>query len=65
MIQTQPFEVTDFSGGITDYFIDGRPDQSKTLDNIFITPNKKPRTRWGSTFNRRPSAYWSFLESTV
>lgn len=44
----QPLEVIDFSLGITDYFIDGAPQASKTLDNLFITTNKKPRTRWGS-----------------
>lgn len=44
----QPLEVTDFSLGITDYFIDGSPQAAKTLDNLFITTNKKPRTRWGS-----------------
>ena len=51
MIETRPLEVTDFTGGITDYFIDGRPDQAERLDNIFLTPNRKPRTRWGSTVN--------------
>lgn len=48
MIETQPLEVTDFSGGITDYFIDGPPNQYEIGDNLFINPNKKPRTRWGS-----------------
>lgn len=44
----QPLEVTDFSLGITDYFIDGAPSAAKTLDNLVITTNKKPRTRAGS-----------------
>lgn len=48
MIQTQPLEVSDFSLGITDYFIDGNPRAAKTMDNLFLTPNKKPRTRYGS-----------------
>jgi len=48
MIQTQPLEVGDFSLGITDYYIDGDPRAAKTLGNLFLTPNKKPRTRWGS-----------------
>ena len=48
MINTQPFEVDDFSGGITDFFVDGRPDQGEKMDNIFVTPNRKPVTRWGS-----------------
>ena len=44
----QPLEVTDFSMGITDYFIDGPVNGAKTLDNLVITTNKKPRTRPGS-----------------
>ncbi len=48
MIETQPLEVIDFSHGITDYFIDGDPRAGEQMDNLFITPNKKPRTRWGS-----------------
>ena len=47
-LQTQPLEVKDFSFGITDYFIDGDPRSAKTMQNFFLTPNKKPRTRWGS-----------------
>lgn len=47
-LQTQPLEIEDFSYGITDYFIDGNPRAAKTMQNLFLTPNKKPRTRWGS-----------------
>ena len=47
-MQTQPFEITDFTGGITDYFIDGPSNKAERMDNLFITPNMKPRTRWGS-----------------
>jgi hypothetical protein len=47
-IQTRPLEVTDFSGGITDYFIDGSPMQAERMDNLIITPNKKAQTRPGS-----------------
>lgn len=47
-LNTQPLEVQDFSFGITDYFIDGDPRHAKTMENLFLTPNKKPRTRWGS-----------------
>jgi len=49
MIDEKPFEQTDFSKGITDFFID--PDDvrfAETMDNLFINNNKKPRTRWGS-----------------
>lgn len=47
-LQTQPLEVNDFSLGITDYFIDGAPQAAQKLDNLLLTPNAKPRTRWGS-----------------
>lgn len=47
-LETQPLEIKDFSFGITDYFIDGDPRHAKTMDNLFLTPNSKPRTRWGS-----------------
>lgn len=47
-LNTQPLEVQDFSFGITDYFIDGDPRHAKTMENLFLTPNKKPRTRDGS-----------------
>lgn len=48
MIETKPLEVTDFTGGITDYFIDGAPNQSARMDNLVIDPNRRPNTRWGS-----------------
>jgi hypothetical protein len=50
MIQTQPLEVSDFSLGITDYYLDGDQRSAKTMDNLFITPNNKPKTRWGCTY---------------
>lgn len=46
-IDTQPLEVIDFSGGITDYYIDGRPEQAQVCDNLLINANKKPVTRPG------------------
>lgn len=48
MINTRPLEVTDFSGGITDYYLDGEPNQAEILDNFFLRPNRRPITRWGS-----------------
>lgn len=48
MINTRPLEVIDFTQGITDYFIDGRPSQGEEMDNFFINPNRKIVTRWGS-----------------
>lgn len=47
-LPTQPLEVENFTGGITDYFIDGRTDQAEAMDNLFLNPNGKPFTRWGS-----------------
>lgn len=47
-LETKPLEVADFSQGITDYFIDGAPNAAQVMDNFFLTPNGKPRTRWGS-----------------
>jgi len=47
MIETQPLEVLDFTGGITDYFIDGATNQYQEMDNLLINVNKKPVTRPG------------------
>lgn len=47
-LPTQPLEVRDFSLGITDYFIDGDPRAAEVMDNLFLTPNMKAKTRWGS-----------------
>jgi hypothetical protein len=47
-METQPLAVEDFSLGITDYYMDGLPSYAKSMDNLFLTPNKKPRSRWGS-----------------
>jgi len=48
MMNTQPLEVIDFSKGITDYYIDGKQQEANTMDNLLLTPNKKPITRSGS-----------------
>jgi len=48
MMQTQPLEVIDFSGGITDYFVDGETNTAEEFKNFFYTNHKRPRTRWGS-----------------
>jgi hypothetical protein len=49
MLQTQPLEIEDFSGGITDNYIDCALNQYKEGDNFFITRNKKLFTRYGSS----------------
>lgn len=48
MIETQPLEVEDFSGGITDNYIDGAPNAYYEGDNFLVTFNKKLYTRPGS-----------------
>jgi hypothetical protein len=40
-LQTSQFAVEDFSGGITDYAIDAKPNQSSEIENLLIDPNKK------------------------
>ena len=48
MIQTQPFEIDDFSGGITDNYIQGNKNQYKEGDNLLLKTNRKPFSRPGS-----------------
>ena len=48
MIDIKPLEVTEFSKGVTDYYIDGNQSEAQELDNFFLKPNAKPITRWGS-----------------
>lgn len=48
MIQTQPLEVNDFSGGITDFYVNGRPNQAQVADNVVILNNRSLLMRSGS-----------------
>lgn len=51
MIATQPFEVTDFSGGVTDYYIGGAVNKARRCDNLLIVKHGttgKLKTRQGS-----------------
>jgi hypothetical protein len=48
MINLQAFQVSDFSGGITDKFIDAPPSASQKCDNLEITVNRKLLSRPGS-----------------
>lgn len=43
-----PYEVKDFSGGMTDNFLAGPPTQGELFDNLLINKNKKPFSRQGS-----------------
>lgn len=47
-IETQPLEIEDFSGGITDNYIDGAPNAYFEADNFIVTVNRKLYTRPGS-----------------
>lgn len=51
MIQTQPLQISDFSGGITDHIY--RPNQTKSqqLDNFIVLSNKTIQTRPGSVID--------------
>lgn len=51
MIETQPLEIEDFSGGLTDNFMDGAPNAYFEADNFIVTFNKKLYTRPGSELN--------------
>lgn len=48
MIPSQPFEVADFTGGLTDNFIQGKPSQYMRADNFILTTDGKLATRPGS-----------------
>lgn len=43
-----PFEINDFSGGITDNIFSGETNRSLELDNFDLTPDKKILSRSGS-----------------
>lgn len=47
-IATQQLEVDDFSGGMTDHYINAPMNRGQRFDNLFILPNKKLLSRWGS-----------------
>lgn len=48
MIETRPLEIQDFSGGITDNYVDANPNKSQRLDNLLISYNRKLYSRPGS-----------------
>ncbi len=54
-----PWDIDDFSGGMTDNYLDGRKNQFQYGDNFVITDNRKLLTRGGSqvsdTTNYLPS----------
>lgn len=48
MIQTQPVEVADFSGGMVDDYINGRPSQAAIFNNVIPIEDKSLLMRPGS-----------------
>lgn len=48
MALLQPFEVDDFSKGITDFYLSGPVNAGYKMDNLLINKNKKIFTRFGS-----------------
>lgn len=47
-MRTQPLEINDFSGGITDNYVDAPLNRYQKADNLLITTNRKLLTRPGS-----------------
>lgn len=50
MVQTvyQDLEITDFSGGITDKYVDGMPNEARQLDNFILNEVGLPEFRYGT-----------------
>lgn len=48
MLQTQPYEIKDFSGGKTDFYVNGPPNQGQEFDNLIILNNQSMLMRSGS-----------------
>jgi len=48
VIATQPLDITDFSGGITDHIYRPNPTKAEVLDNFVIQSNRSVITRPGS-----------------
>lgn len=46
-LPAQPLEFRDFSGGITDNFLQGGLTRAQTIQNLFITNDKKLECRYG------------------
>lgn len=53
IIDIKPLEVRDFSGGITDFYLQGTQDRYQYADNFLITVDKQLEMRYGSTFYDR------------
>lgn len=47
-VATQRLEIADFSGGMTDNYINGPVNSGQLFNNLHILPNKTLESRWGS-----------------
>lgn len=47
-LQIQPLEVNDFSGGMTDYYLQGDTKRYQRANNFWINVDKMLEVRWGS-----------------
>jgi hypothetical protein len=47
-LQQQSITVDDFSGGITDYVLDAKPNQAAEIENLVINPNRKLESVMGT-----------------
>jgi hypothetical protein len=47
-LQSRTLEVNDFSGGITDHYVNGRPNTAEEMDNLIVLPDKSALLRPGS-----------------
>lgn len=55
-VATQTLEIDDFSGGMTDHYINCPTNRGQLFENLFILPNKKLLSRWGSELDDESNA---------
>lgn len=48
-MEMSAFTIDDFTGGITDNYVDAASNKYQVADNFFVTQNKKLLVRWGSS----------------
>lgn len=64
-MQTQPYVVDDFSGGITDNYLDCQRNQYQLADNLLITDNRKLITIGGSEISDLENYLPDFLGTNL
>lgn len=77
LLETQPLEMSDFSGGITENILQGDPKRYQSADNMFITADKKLQERNGfiahstagyfipSAIGQRVNGYFAVINETI